>query len=269
VIGPAAVRLSGTGGWTRTVHAEEVWGTVVTFEVRGDHPTDDAHLTSALGSAASWLHDVDGWFSTYRVDSTITAVRNGLLTESQAPAIVRDVLAACRLARRFTQGVFDPWAVPGGVDPSGYVKGWAAGVAADLVVRAGYPNVLVNAAGDIACRGEQAPGEPWAVGILDPGDTRAVIEVVRVRDGAVATSGLYERGAHIIDPRSGRRQVALDSATVVGPDPGLTDALATAVLLRGPESVAWFAALPAYSIYLVRDRQASWWGPAFAHKQEN
>jgi len=107
------------------------------------------------------------------------------------------------------------------------------------------------------------------VGILDPGDTRAVIEVVRVRDGAVATSGLYERGAHIIDPRSGRRQVALDSATVVGPDPGLTDALATAVLLRGPESVAWFAALPAYSIYLVRDRQASWWGPAFAHKQEN
>jgi thiamine biosynthesis lipoprotein len=258
------VRLAGTGGWTRTVHAEEVWGTVVTIEVRGPHHTDDPFLAATLESAARWLHDVDGWFSTYRVDSTITAIRNGLLPEYEAPAVVRDVLEACRRARRITHGMFDPWAVAGGVDPSGFVKGWAAGVTADLLVQAGYPNVLVNAAGDIASRGEQAPGERWAVGILDPADAHSVVKVVHIGTGSVATSGLYERGAHIVNPRTGRREVAVDSATVVGPDAGLTDALATAVLLRGPESVAWFAALPTYSLYFVKDRQASWHGPAFS-----
>jgi thiamine biosynthesis lipoprotein len=240
-----------------------VWGTVVTVEVRGPHQGGDAYLAATLASVAAWFHDVDAWFSTYRIDSTITALRNGLLPEYRAPAAVRDVLEACRLARRLTHGGFDPWAVPGGVDPSGYVKGWAAGVAADLVAEAGFPNVLVNAAGDIACRGEQAPGEPWAVGILDPCDARSVIEVVRIGTGAVATSGLYERGAHIVDPGSGRREVAVDSATVVGPDAGLADALATAALVQGPRAVQWFAALPGYSLYLVEDRRVSWCGPAF------
>ena len=258
-----AVHLADTGGWTRTVHAEEVWGTVVTFEVRGPHDPDDAYLWSTLESAAAWLHDVDGWFSTYRVDSVITAVRNGLLPEGEAPLVVREVLNACRAARWLTHGAFDPWAVPGGVDPSGYVKGWAAGLAANLLVNAGYPNVLVNAAGDIACRGEQAPGEPWAVGILDPADTSSVIHVVHVGTGAVATSGLYERGAHIVDPRSGRREVRADSATVIGPDPGLADALATGVLIHGREAVSWFAVLPEYSLYVIEGREASFCGPAF------
>jgi thiamine biosynthesis lipoprotein len=185
------------------------------------------------------------------------------MPEGEAPVVVRDVLNACRAARWLTHGAFDPWAVPGGVDPSGYVKGWAAGLAANLLVNAGFPNVLVNAAGDIACRGEQAPGEPWSVGILDPEDTSAVVRVVRVGTGAVATSGLYERGAHIVDPRSGRRQVRADSATVVGPDPGLTDALATGVLIHGCDAVSWFAALPEYSLYVIEGRQASWCGPAF------
>jgi thiamine biosynthesis lipoprotein len=260
---PDSVRLAGTGGWTRTVRAEEVWGTVVTFEVRGPHDPDDPYLDATLAAAIAWLHDVDWWFSTYRVDSAITAVRNGLMPEREAPIVVRDVLDACRVARWLTHGTFDPWAVPGGVDPSGYVKGWAAGLAANLFVQAGYPNVLVNAAGDIAARGEQAPGEPWAVGILNPNDTTSVIEVVRVGSGSVATSGLYERGAHVIDPRSGSRHVAVDSATVVGPDAGLTDALATAALIRGAEAVEWFATLPDYSLYLVDGGQVSRHGPAF------
>jgi thiamine biosynthesis lipoprotein len=69
-----------------------------------------------------------------------------------------------------------------------------------------------------------------------------------------------------VDPRSGRRQVCVDSATVVGPDAGLADALATAVLLRGAESVAWFAALPEYSLYLISGRSVSFAGPAFADR---
>ena len=261
----SAVRLAGAGSWTRTVHAEEVWGTVVTIEVRGEHPERDTVLPTVLAAACEWMHQVDRWFSTYRVDSDITALRNCLRTEDSMPPAVRSVLAACRQARRITGGVFDPWSVPGGVDPSGYVKGWAAGAVADMLVAAGYPNVAVNAAGDLACRGEQAPGQAWAIGILDPADRSSVIEVVSLSDTTIATSGLYERGAHVLDPRTGTRRVHYDSASVVGPDAGLADALATAVLIAGPACAAWFAALPGWSLYAVQGRTAQWFGPAFAH----
>ena len=53
--------------------------------------------------------------------------------------------------------------------------------------------------------------------------------------GAVATSGTYERGAHLIDPRSGRHLARAASATVCGPDLGTADALATALAVGGGE----------------------------------
>ncbi len=257
----AEVTLAGPGPWQRRVHVEHVWGTAVTFDLRA--PELPADYEDIVGDAVEYLHQVDAWFSTYRVDSPITMYRNGLITLDRTPAVVRDVLSACQQAKLLTGGAFDPWAVRGGVDPSGYVKGWAAGQVALQLQAAGIPNVCVNAAGDIACRGEQSPGEPWAIGILNPYDTQQVVQVVRVRDGAVATSGLYERGHHVTDPRTRRDEVHYDSATVVGPDAGLADALATAALVEGPTTAAWFAGRPAWSVYLVKDGQASFFGPAF------
>ncbi len=255
------VTLAGPGPWQRRVHAEHVWGTVVTFDLRAPEfgPEVDDILTESVG----YLHQVDAWFSTYRVDTPITLHRNGLLPLNRLPTAVQEVLGACRFARQLTRGAFDPWVVPGGVDPSGYVKGWAAGKVADAIVRAGVPNVAVNAGGDIACRGLQAPGELWSIGILDPRNPQQVVEVVEIGDGAVATSGLYERGTHIVDPRTGRREVYYESATVVGPDAGLADALATAALITGPGAAAWFATLPEWSVYLIKDGRASFFGPSF------
>jgi len=256
------VTLAGPGLWQRRVHAEHVWGTVVTFDFRAPDfgPDYDAILAEAIG----FLHQVDAWFSTYRVDTPITMHRNGLIELSRTPTVVQQVLASCQYARQLTRGAFDPWAVKGGVDPSGYVKGWAAGQVADQIVRAGIPNVAVNAAGDIACRGLQAPGECWAIGISNPYDTQQVVEVVRIGDGAIATSGLYERGAHITNPATGRPGVYYDSATVIGPDAGLADALATAALITGPDCAAWFVGLPDWSVYFIKDGRASYFGPAFA-----
>lgn len=267
----ARVTLAGPGPWERRVHAEHVWGTVVTFDLRADEFPDD--VDQVLADAVAYLHQVDRWFSTYRVDSPITMLRNGLIELSRTPAVVQEVLGVCQYARQLTRGAFDPWAVRGGVDPSGYVKGWAAGQVADQLVRAGIANVAVNAAGDIACRGEQAPGEAWAIGITNPDNTQEVVEVVHLRDEAVATSGLYERGSHIVNPAlrasdtnpaRGTNEVWYDSATVVGPDAGLADALATACLVAGPSAAAWFVGLPDWSIYLIKDGQASFFGPAFS-----
>ena len=248
-------------GWVREVHAEEVWGTVVTFDVRDE--TLDGGAQAAIAEAAAYLHQVDAWFSTYRMDTPITALRSGIATMDQMPAVVRDVLERCAVVRDLTHGVFDPWAVSGGVDPSGYVKGWAADIAADMIVARGYQNVAVNAAGDVTLRGYQSPDQPWIVGIRHPDDPMAVARTVEALDCAVATSGEYERGKHILDPITGTTNVKLTSATVVGPDGGLADALATALVITGVDGVEWFAELPDWSAYLIKDGNASFFGPAF------
>lgn len=250
-------------GWQRRTRAVEVWGTVVLLDLRG--PFLDGVADQALDDAVALLHRVDAWFSPFRPESPLARLRAGHVDLAGVPTVVRQVLTVCERVRDLTGGAFDPWAVPGGVDPSGYVKGWAAGCAADLVVAAGVPNVAVNAAGDVACRGMQAPGERWSVGILDPTDTERVVEVVRAGDGAVATSGLRVPGARLVNPRTGGAETWYDTATVVGPDAGLADALATACLVAGPEAAGWFADLPAWSAYLVRGGEVTFFGPAFMH----
>lgn len=253
--------FAGAGPWQQKLHVEHVWGTAVVLDLRA--PELPEEVEEILAGAVAYLHQVDAWFSTYRADTPITLYRNGLIELFRTPLVVREVLASCQLAKELTRGAFDPWAVKGGVDPSGYVKGWAAGQVADQLVRDGIPNVSVNAAGDIACRGMQAPDELWAIGILNPYDKHEIVEVVHIGDGAIATSGLYERGAHITNPRTGTTDVFYDSATIIGPDSGLADALATAALVEGPGAAAWFAELPSWSVYLIKDSQASFFGPAF------
>lgn len=248
-------------GWDRAVHQEEVWGTVVTFDIRDEHLDESA--LEAIAEAVDYLHQVDRWFSTYRIDTPITALRMGFADLSQMPAVVRDVLSRCELVKALTHGVFDPWAVDGGVDPSGFVKGWAADVAADKIVSHGFMNVAVNAAGDITCRGEQSPGQPWIIGIRHPEDAQTIVATTEVVEGAIATSGEYERGKHIVNPLTGKRDMALRSATVVGPDGGMADALATALLIAGIPGVEWFAQLPGWSGYLIEGETAHFFGPAF------
>ena len=64
-------------GWVREVHQEQVWGTVVTFDVRDESLDRGARV--AIDGAVAFLHQVDAWFSTYRMDTPITALRMGLV----------------------------------------------------------------------------------------------------------------------------------------------------------------------------------------------
>ena len=100
-------------------------------------------------------------------------------------------------------GWFDPWAMPGGIDPTGYVKGWAAQRALDALVSDGVSGAMVNAAGDIASFGGPDPATAFRIGIVDPFAPRQLACVVELI-GAIATSGGYERGDHLIDPRTRR-----------------------------------------------------------------
>lgn len=231
-------------------HAEVVMGTVVSFVVRPGHRSRK-QVAAALSAACAELHRIDETFSTWKPGSPISRLRRGELGPDAVPAEVAAILEACAGVRDLTGGCFDPWAVPGGVDPSGYVKGWAAGRARDLVAAVGAAGVLVNAGGDIAACGEPAPGERWRVGIRHPWRADALACVIEAT-GAVATSGPYERGAHLVDPRRGAVPGAVASATVVGPDPALADALATALAVDGVEGAEqWLPVREGYGAYLV------------------
>ncbi len=216
-------------------HEENVWGTVVTFEGYGD--ADDGSVwRKALAEACDFLHRIDDTFSTYKPSSAVSLVRVGLLSPHTAPSLYREVAARAHIVSEITHDIFDPAVAPGGIDFSGFLKGWAAQESAQIFVREGFPNtVKVNAAGDLWCGGTVGdPGPQWRVGVQHPFMLNRVAAVVTVSDRAVCTSATYHNRAHIIDPRSGAPADSdIISATVVGPDGGIAEALAKVFLICG------------------------------------
>ena len=91
----------------------------------------------------------------------------------------------------------------------------------------------------------------WRVGIRHPRHAHGVAAVLDVRDAAVATSGAYERGDHIVDPHTGRPARGALSVTVVGPDLASDDAFATAAFAMGEEGPAWTARLDGYEAMTI------------------
>jgi FAD:protein FMN transferase len=145
----------------------------------------------------------------------------------------------------------------GSLDPSGYVKGWSVEVASARLAAAGSTSHYINAGGDIRMRGQHPGGGPWRVGIRHPWEADKVSWVLAMTDGAVATSGTYERGDHVINPRTGKPARGLRSVTVVGPDLTLADAYATAALAMGEAGIGWLAkrAEEGYESAVVTDDQ--------------
>ena len=234
-------------------------GTIVTIDVYADAGSaadggagrPGAEVSRQLAEALAILHRADAVFSTWRPDSPVSRLRRGEITSTQAPAVVAEVLDRCAAARQLSGGWFDPWAMPGGVDPTGYVKGWAAQRALAAFGASGIRGVLVNAAGDIAGRGDLGPGRPFRIGIADPRAPLRLAAVVELT-GAIATSGTYERGSHLIDPHTGRPAARAASASVTGPDLGLADALATAVAVAGEPGLALIEPLDGYEALVIR-----------------
>jgi thiamine biosynthesis lipoprotein len=122
-----------------------------------------------------------------------------------------------------------------GVTLDGIAKGYVIDrIAATLAAR-GIRHFLINAGGDIRAKGGKHDGQPWRIGVRDPDDPERFTEVVSIRDGAVATSGNYEKPfAHLVDAGSGRPACQSSSASVSAPEAMEADALATALFVLGP-----------------------------------
>lgn len=242
----------------------QIMGMPISIDVR-----DPRVDVEAFEHAFEWFRWVDATFSTYRADSQISRLNMGTLTLADAHRDVREVLARCEELYGETGGYFNsrspflsqaisvaPAAlIACAVDPSGLVKGWSVDRAARILEAAGARNYAINAGGDIRVRGGPTPGSRWLIGIRHPLLRGRVAAVVEADDLAIATSGTYERGEHIVDPHSGRAPSGVLSVTITGPDLATADAYATAAYAMGEAGPAWTArrsqAVPAYEAMTI------------------
>ena len=224
-------------------------GLPVVVDVRDEHVAP-----GVVDRVFDWLRFVDATFSPYRPDSEISRLDRGELALRDAHRHVAEVVERCEQLRLLTGGWFDARAPLGGpLDPSGLVKGWAVDRAAALLEAGGAHRFCVNAGGDLRLSGAPGPRARWRVGIQHPERRRRVAAVLTLTDAAVATSGTYERGAHIIDPHTGEPPSGTRSVTVVGPDLATADAFATAAFAMGEDGPAWTAGLPGYDAMTILD----------------
>jgi len=237
-------------GVRREVMVDEVMGTVVSLDARTPSAPSAPAVDGAFARAMAWLREADARFSTYRDDSEIRRLDRGELRLEETHPDVRTVLARCERLRAETGGAFDVRAT-GRLDPSALVKGWAVQRGADLLAAEGLTDFMLAAGGDVVVRGGARPAATWRVGVQHPRDRGAVAATFPATDRAIATSGLYERGAHLIDPRTGAAPVGVLSVTVVGEDLGLADAYSTAAFALGPDGPAWTLTLDGYEALTI------------------
>jgi thiamine biosynthesis lipoprotein len=228
-------------------------GMPVTVDVR------DAGVDAvALEAAFAELRRIDELFSTYRAGSAVSRIGRGELRPEDAGPDVRLVLDLCERYERATGGWFSAW-IGGRLDPSGLVKGWAIDRACAILERGGARNFFLDAGGDVVARGHNGAGEPWRIGIRHPVERARVTRVVLATDLAVATSGTYEKGEHVLDPHTGLPATGVLSVTVVGADIVEADVHATAALAMGRRGLDLIEELTRYEAYVIfPDLRASW-----------
>lgn len=201
----------------------------------------EPRIDAMAATTADILRAADATFSTYRDDSELSRLRRGDAGMVMGSDL-REVLTDCRSLHDRTGGAFRPVDRTGRIDPTGYVKGWAMARVEETLRAEGHRDWLLIVGGDVVAAGMRGD-RPWGVAVQHPVRRGAVAEVLAIRDGAVATSGDYERGAHVWGhhevPRAG-------SVTVTGPRIEVADALATALWAGDGGMPDWWHDFPEY-----------------------
>lgn len=224
-------------------------GTVASVHVLDQAPTAVVH--GAIDEVLRRIEQAEAVFSTFRRSSQISRVNRGELDLLACDREVLEVLDACTWLEHESGGAFDTRAPedPGRLDPAGFVKGWATERASVALSEAGLEHWYLSVGGDLVARsGARAP---WRIAVADPHRLDAVVVVLEVRDGAVATSGTSERGAHLWDGRTGARPDTFASITVTGPSLTWADAFATTAFAIGEEGLDWVERFDGYEALAV------------------
>lgn len=141
-------------------------------------------------------------------------------------------------------------------------EGYAADRCRDMMIARGVKAGIVNGSGDMSAWGKQPDGSDWKIGITNPMHRDAIFVVVPLHQGAVVTSGSYEkfvvfngkRYAHIINPATGYPATGLCSVTVFGPSAETANGFSTSLMVLGKqEGLHLINQYPAFKCIMITD----------------
>lgn len=221
--------------YTMISYAYPVMGTVFTSQIVLNSENIDENLFKVIETSQhnleNYLEKVDFKFSTFNEDSEVNQYSRGELTILDVSEDLLFVISSCFAAKIATDSAFDANGNEQ-FDPSGFVKGWA--------VEEGQRNYLtplfryneieaVNliGGGDMQMTTKQESNWEFKVGVVNPNDTNKIIKMIKLKTGAMATSGISERGNHIIGANKDILQV-----TVIGQSLQEVDVWATALMVK-------------------------------------
>lgn len=123
------------------------------------------------------------------------------------------------------------------LDVGAVAKGYATEKIAQELEKKGITGYIINVGGNVRCIGSQPSGKPWSVGVESPDGKGEIIKKYSLADGALVTSGSYQRFYevdgkryhHIISPKTLMPEDVFSSVSVVCSDAGLCDVLSTAL----------------------------------------
>ena len=197
-----------------------------------------------------YLVSVDKRFSTYKKDSEITLFNEKKIAEKDLSPEMMEIFQLSEKTKKETNGYFDI-SHNGKIDPSGIVKGWAIHNASVMLQKKGIKNFFVEIAGDIEVGGVNSKGEKWAIGIRNPFNVNENVKVVYLSNKGIATSGNYERGAHIYIPSQNKEADDIASLTIIGPDIFEADRFATAAFAMGRDGINFIETLLGFEGYMI------------------
>ncbi|SEO67440.1 thiamine biosynthesis lipoprotein [Flavobacterium sp. CF108] len=141
-------------------------------------------------------------------------------------------------------------------------EGYATDKCRAMMIAKGIEAGIINGSGDMSTWGKQPNGQPWKIGITNPFKPEKVLAVVPLNQGAVTTSGSYEkfvvfngkRYSHIINPATGYPATGLCSVTVFGPNAETANGLSTSLMvLVQKEGLLLLQKFPEYSCIMITD----------------
>ncbi|HVD18024.1 MAG TPA: FAD:protein FMN transferase [Propionibacteriaceae bacterium] len=233
---------------------EHVMGMPISLALRGRHAATVAG-DEAWQAVITQLRRADEIFSTYRTDSIVNRLDRGELSVEECPPEVAEVLALGDEAERISGGAFSiKLPTDDGrrrLDPSGVGKGWATQRASQTLAALDDTDFCLSAGGDMVCHTADPSRTAWRIGIEHPLDPHTLIAVLPIRSGAVATSGTAHRGAHLVDPRTGREPKGVASATVIASSLTWADIDATTAYVHGRDAAKWLQTRPIRSALVV------------------
>ena len=140
------------------------------------------------------------------------------------------------------------FSIPGmEIDFGGIVKEYAVDRAASLCLEAGIFHGVINLGGDIKIIGPQADGSPWKIGIRHPRKQNEILHTIPLYQGALASSGDYERFilingqrySHVLNPKTGWPVKYMASVSVVGDFCVVAGSASTIAMLKEKEGSKW------------------------------